>query len=282
MSLFVNNNGELISADGFAIVAGNRAHLYGDGLFESIKVLNGQPINVEQHLNRLFEGMKVLKMIRPQTFSVTFFDREIQALLTKNEITGGAHIRLSIDRAKGGTYLPSDNTVDYFIEAYPADLDEFRLNEEGLKIDLYNEMTKSVNLLSNYKTKNCLVYIMARLRAKELGMDDLLILNEKQGIIEATSSNLFMVSNGVLYTPRLDSGCLGGTMRMQMINLALRERIKVYECNISPQHLLSADEVFLTNAIQGVIWVQSFRTKTYSNAVSQEMVKFLNQEWNKK
>lgn len=279
MSLFVNNNGELINTDGYSIAAGNRGHLYGDGLFESIKVINGQPINLEQHLNRLFEGMAVLKMIKPQNYSVTFFDREIHALLTKNEISEGARIRLSIDRAKGGTYLPSDNNVEYLIEVHPTDQNEFRLNEKGLCVDLYNEMKKSVNLLSNYKTKNCLVYIMARLRAQELGKDDLLILNEKHGIIEATSSNLFMVSNGVLYTPGLDSGCLGGTMRMQIINLAIRERIKVYECNISPQHLLSADDVFLTNAIQGILWVQAFRTKTYGNTIAQEMVNILNQEW---
>jgi branched-chain amino acid aminotransferase len=282
MSRYVNNNGQLISAEGYSIEAGNRGHLYGDGLFESIRVFDGHPINLEQHLNRLFEGMKALKMNQPDSFSLAFFEREIQTLLTRNEIQHGARLRLSIDRAKGGTYLPASNHVDYFIEVYPHQQNKFELNKMGLKIDLYDEMKKSINQLSPYKTKNCLTYIMARIKAGETGMDDLLIMNEKQGIIEASSSNLFIVSNGVLYTPGIDSGCLGGTMRMQIINLAIRERIKVYECNISPQYLLSADEVFLSNAIQGVLWVQSFRSKTYTHAVSQEMVQLLNQEWKTK
>ena len=67
---------------------------------------------------------------------------------------------------------------------------------------------------------------------------------------------------------------------MQIINLALKHNIKVYECNISPQNLLAADEVFLTNAINGVMWVGSYRSKTYSNQISQELVKFLNLQWN--
>jgi len=282
MSLYVNNNGQLVSAEGYSIAAGNRAHLYGDGLFESIRVIDGHPINLEQHLNRLFEGMKVLKMKKPDPFSIAFFEREIQTLLTRNEIEQGARIRLSIDRAKGGTYLPTNNEVDYIIEAYPHQQNSFELNKSGKKIDLYPDIKKTVNFLSSFKTKNCLIYIMARLKAEEIGMDDLLIMNEKSGIIEATSSNLFIVSNGVLYTPGLDSGCLGGTMRMQIINLAIREQIKVYECNISPQHLLSADEVFLTNAIHGILWVQSFRSKTYTHTVSSEMVNLLNQEWKTK
>ena len=101
----------------------------------------------------------------------------------------------------------------------------------------------------------------------------------KMGIIEGGSSNLFVVSNGVLYTPSLDLGPLGGTMRMQIINLALANEIKVYECNISPQNLLVADEVFLTNAIQGVIWVDTYRTKEYSNETAIQFTKLLNDKW---
>jgi len=279
MSKYVNNNGNLVSTEGYAIKVGNRGHLYGDGLFESIRVLKGHPINLENHLNRLRAGMEVMHMNYPDEFGVAFFEREIQALLTKNEITGSARIRLSIDRRRGGTFLPLSNHVDYLIEVDPILPDKFELNAEGLKIDLYNDMKKQVNFLSQYKTKNCLIYIMGRLKAKEQAVDDLLILNDKMGIIESTSSNLFIVSNGVLYTPGVDLGCLGGTMRMQIINLALKHNVKVYECNISPQNLLAADEVFLTNAIRGVMWVGTYRTKEYDNKFSQELVEHLNKEW---
>lgn len=279
MSKFVNNNGNLVSTDGYAIKAGNRGHLYGDGLFESIRVLNGQPINLQNHVNRLMEGMKVMRMNYPVEFGTAFFEREIVALLTKNEIEGSARVRLSVDRKAGGNYLPLSNHIDYFIEVMPITPNRFVHNEKGISIDLYDDMKKQVSFLSPYKTKNCLIYIMGKLKAKEKGVDDLLILNDKLGIIEGTSSNLFIVSNGVLYTAGIDLGCLGGTMRMQIINLALKYNIKVYECNISPQNLLAADEVFLTNAIQGIVWVASYRTKEYSNKISKQLVDYLNQEW---
>jgi branched-chain amino acid aminotransferase len=282
MSNYVINNGVLVSTDGYSIRAGNRGHLYGDGLFETIRVLNGHPINLENHLNRLIEGMKVLKLNYPVEFNVPFFEREIQTLLTKNEIEESARVRLSIDRKAGGNYLPSSNHIDYLIEVEPILQNQFVLNPEGLSVGLYDEMKKQVNFLSPYKTKNCLIYIMGKLKAKEKGVDDLLILNDKLGIIESTSSNLFIVSTGVLYTPGIDLGCLGGTMRMQIINLAIKHNIKVYECNISPQNLLAADELFLTNAIKGIVWVKSFRTKEYGNTISGKLVEYLNQEWNAK
>jgi len=280
MSKYVNNNGSLISTDGYFIRAGNRGHLYGDGLFETIRVLNGHPINMQNHVTRLMEGMKVLQMNYPVEFGTAFFEREIVTLLTKNEIKDSARVRLSVDRKAGGNYLPVSNHVDYFIEVMPLVPNKFLHNDNGLSIDLYDDMKKQVNFLSPYKTKNCLIYIMGKLKAKEKGVDDLLILNDKLGIIESTSSNLIIVSYGVLYTAGLDLGGLGGTMRMQIINLALKHNIKVYECNISPQNLLAADEVFLTNAIQGIVWVATYRTKEYSNKVSKLLVEYLNQEWN--
>ncbi|WP_051568429.1 aminotransferase class IV [Crocinitomix catalasitica] len=279
MSRFVNSNGLLLDGNSHAIMAGNRGHLYGDGLFETIRVLNNVPVNLEHHLNRMFEGMKILSMVKPSDFSVAFFEREIQALLIKNNIKSSARIRLSIDRKIGGHYLPLSNDVEYFIEADPVIENRYVLNGEGLKIELFQDIKKQINILSPYKTKNCLIYIMAKIKGNELGMDELLIQNDKMGIIESASSNLFIVSNGVLYTPGIDLGCLGGTMRMQIINLALEHNIKVYECNISPQHLLTADEIFLTNAIQGISWVSTYRTKEYSNEVAKRLINFLNEKW---
>ncbi|MFT5822991.1 MAG: branched-subunit amino acid aminotransferase/4-amino-4-deoxychorismate lyase [Crocinitomix sp.] len=280
MSNYVINNGVLVSTDGYSIRAGNRGHLYGDGLFETIRVINGHPINLENHLNRLIEGMKVMQLNYPVEFNEPFFEREIQTLLTKNEISESARVRLSVDRKAGGNYLPTSNHIDYLIEVERVTPNRFVLNEQGLALDLYDQMNKQINFLSPYKTKNCLLYIMGKLKAKEKGVDDLLILNDKMGIIESTSSNLFIVSNGVLYTPGLDLGCLGGTMRMQIINLAIQHNIKVYECNISPQNLLAADELFLTNAIKGIVWGKTFRTKEYGNTISQKLVDYLNIKWN--
>jgi branched-subunit amino acid aminotransferase/4-amino-4-deoxychorismate lyase len=282
MSAYVNNNGVLIPAESYSIKAGNRAYIYGDGLFESIRVVNGKPINIKNHLFRLKEGMKVLRMICPPSFTTEFIENEIQTLIDQNGIDKGGRVRFSVDRKAGGFFMPHNNGVDYFIEANSLPNNKFLLNEAGYKIDQFEDMKKQINLLSSFKTKNGLIYIMAKLRARELGLDDLLIQNDRMGIIEGGSANLFIVSNGVLYTPGLDSGCLGGTMRMQIINIALANNIKVYECNISPQNLLVADEVFYTNAIEGIIWVGSYRTKQYINYLSGQLIDRLNELWKAK
>ena len=159
------------------------------------------------------------------------------------------------------------------------DTNTFQLNSRGLEIDLFTELKKDKSPIANYKTKNGLLYVMAAVAAKEKGLDDYLICNYGGGILERTSANLFLVSNGVLYTPGLEEGCLAGTMRMQVINLAIKNGIKVYECNILPQNLLVAEEIFLTNAIRGVIWVGGYRTKRYFSNTARKIVDLLNEKW---
>ena len=110
------------------------------------------------------------------------------------------------------------------------------------------------------------------------GLKDVLLINESNHIIESTNSNFFIVSNGVLYTPSLSSGCVGGTMRMKLINIALENGIKVYESNISPGHLLSCDEIILTNAIQGIKWVRSYKSKRYFHKTSDKLLELLNND----
>lgn len=279
--LFVNNNGKIFSNTGPSIMAGNRGYTYGDGLFESIRILNGKAINLEHHLNRLIEGAKVLKMRIPSFYTPAFFEEHIQELIALSKIAEGGRVRLSIDRLGGGTYLPDVNEVSYFIEVYPIENNLFGLNAKGLEIDLYQDIKKYKTPLSNYKTKNGVIYVLAAISAKEKGLDDMLLVNEKGQILESSNSNLFVVSNGVLYTPGLGDGCLAGTMRMQVINLALKNGLKVYECPILPSNLLVADEVFLTNAVKGITWVGGYRTKRYFNTTARKIVAFLNDEWDK-
>lgn len=279
--LYVNNNGTIISAEDYSLRAGNRGHLYGDGVFESIRIYNGRPINMENHIMRMIEGALRIKMRPPSYFDVNFFTEKIQELLDKSGISEGGRCRISLDRSMGGTYRPETNEVEYFIEVYPLENNSFELNSKGLEVDIYLGHKKPKESLSNFKTKNGLIYVLASIAAKEKGLDDFLLMNTDGGILESTSSNLFVVSNGVLYTPGLEEGCLAGTMRMQIINLALKEGIKVYECNILPQNLLVADEIFLTNAINGIKWVSGYRTKRYFNNTSRKLIALLNEYWNK-
>lgn len=279
--LYVNNNGELLKNQGATIASGNRGHLYGDGLFESIRVRNGEPINLEAHILRMLEGAIALKMRAPAYFTTDFFKEKINELLEASSIDKGGRVRISLDRVSGGTYRPESNEVSYFIEVYPVNDNAYKLNQRGWEIDLFTSIRKHKNKLSNYKTKNGLLYVMSSIEAKEKDLDDLLITDQKGSILEGSSSNLFVVSNGVLYTPGLDEGCLGGVMRMTLINIALENGIKVYESSIMPQNLLAADEVFLTNAIKGIVWVSGYRTKRYVNEMSTRLLTLLNEHFNK-
>jgi branched-subunit amino acid aminotransferase/4-amino-4-deoxychorismate lyase len=277
--LYVNNNEKIIPADEFSVSSNSRAFMYGDGVFESIRIRNGRAINVENHIKRLIEGAKVLRMQVPNYFNASFFETRINDLCNRSEIQEGGICRLSLERISGGRYKPLDNSVQFFIDVRPLETNDFSLNSKGLEVDIYTDLKKQKNSLSNFKTKNGLLYIMASLRAQERELDDLLITNDTGGIIESSNSNLFVVSNGVLYTPGLEDGCLAGTMRMQIINLALRNNMRVYESNIVPQNLLVADEVFLTNASSGIIWVGGYRTKRYFNNTSRKLIALLNEYW---
>lgn len=279
--LYVNNNGTILSNDGPTILPGNRGHLYGDGVFESIRIMDGKILNLENHISRLLEGAKAAKMRTPTYFTTTFFEEKIIDLLTKSKIILGGRCRLSLDRMNGGSYLPETNECTFYIEVYPYEVSHFELNAKGFEIDIYQEIKIQKNFLSNYKTKSGLNYVMAAISAQEQGLDDLFLIDYKGNIIETSSCNIFIVGNGVLYTPGLELGCLAGTMRMQIINLALANGIKVYECPILPQHLLSADEIIMTNAIRGINWIGGYRTKRYSNNMSRKLVTLLNEYWKK-
>lgn len=282
MSIYVNNNGEILNSAQPTIHSGSRGYLFGDGVFESIRIFNGKPINVHNHIKRLLEGAKTMHIRCSSFYNEAFFEEKITELITKSNIKQGGRCRLSIDRVSGGTYFPISNESCYYLEVYPFEHNLFELNTKGLEVDIYRDIKIQKNFLSNYKTKDCINYIMAAIYAKENNLDDVLISNDKGNILETSSCNVFVVSNGVLYTPGLDEGCLAGTMRMQVINLALKNGIKVYECSILPQNLLSADEIFITNSIRGINWVGGYRTKRFYNNLSKKLVSLLNQYWEAK
>lgn len=279
--LYVNNNGVILPNDAPTIHPGNRGHLYGDGVFESIRIMSGKPLNLENHIKRLLDGAKVIKMRTPSYYTTDFFRDKINELVQKSGIEEGGRCRLSLDRVTGGAYLPDSNECTFYIEVYPYEVNHFELNAKGLEVDIYQDIKLQKCFLSNYKTKAGLTYVMAALSAKEKGLDDVFLSNDRGNILETSSCNVFVVSNGVLYTPGLDEGCLAGTMRMQVINLAISHGIKVYECAILPQNLLAADEIFVTNAIRGINWIGGYRTKRFFNNMSRKLIVLLNEHWEK-
>lgn len=271
----VNFRGELINGD-VPFMKDNRAFRYGDALFETIRVINGAPQNLDSHLNRLFSGAKILSYSIPSHYTIDFFRAEIGKLLQANGIELGAKVRLQVFRSGIGTYRSQEDEVGYLITSEPLTSNEFTLNHEGLVVDIYADVQKERSILANLKTSNSLLYVLAMNFAKQKSLDEVFILNQNGSIIEASQSNVFLVSNGVLYTPPLSDGCVGGTMRMQIINLALKKKVTVYESSLSPQNLLVADEIILTNAVHGIQWVGAFRGKRYYNKMARTLINYLN------
>jgi branched-chain amino acid aminotransferase len=272
---YVFYRGEYVLRNQAVIQVDDRAHRFADGFFESIRIINGKAQFLENHFARVDATIKALK-IQPSDFSFDLLTQHIEGLVQRNEIFEGGRMRITFFRKAKGFYLPKGNDLDYFIEVEALPINLFELNETGKIIDIYTEVKKDPNKYAGFKTLNAQLYVMASIFAEEKNWDDALIQNTKQAIIESTNSNLFLVSNGVLYTPALTDGCIGGTMRMQIINLAVQSKLKVYECTMTPQTLLSADEVFLTNAIKGIEWVASYRSKPYQNGFSSKLLDLLN------
>lgn len=273
---YVFHKGEYVNEHQAFIAKDNRAFRLGDGFFESMRVIDGKVLFLENHFSRISDTIKAYKMIAAENFNLELLRNQIQGLLSRNNITKGGRIRITFYRKSTGYYLPHSDDVNYLIESEPLLENEFILNPIGKTVDIFTDFKKDVNKLSIYKSLNAQLYIMAALHSKEKNLDDALIQNNKFAIIESISSNIFIVSNGVLYTPSLTDGCIAGTMRMNIINIALDNKIKVYECTLNPQNLLAADEIFLTNAVKGIEWVVAYRTKRYYNDMSKKMIQLLN------
>jgi branched-chain amino acid aminotransferase len=261
---FVCLNGEFIPSDKPIFFGTNRAFKYGDGLFETMRAIGTSIPFLSHHIERLRKSATVLQLELPEVYSIAYFQKQISRLLNANKLFNGAKIRLCIYRKEGGNYQPLSNKTDYYIECSTLETKNFSLNTKGLKIGVFSEWKKPINELSCIKSANALFYVKSAIYSRSESLDESLLLNEHNQIIESTSSNLFILSNNNLITPSLSEGCLPGIMREIIIQLALNEKITVYDdvC-ISEDDILNADEVFLTNAVSGIMWVVAFQNRRY-------------------
>ncbi len=274
---YVFHRGEYVLENQAMITKDNRAFRFGDGFFESIRVMNGHPLFLETHFARITDTIKAFKLAPAPNFSLELLASQINGVIQRNNIDKGGRVRITFYRKSDGFYLPKHDDLGYYIEADHFTHNEFLINTAGKVVDIYTDFKKEINKLSMFKTLNSQLYVLAAIHARDKGLDESLIQNTKFSIIEATSSNLFIVSNGVLYTPALEDGCIAGAMRMNIINLAIENKIKVYECTLNPHNLLAADEMFLTNAIRGIEWVVTYRTKRYYNEMTKRLLALLNE-----
>jgi len=269
-------NGTITEINRLPSAFNNRGFLYADGFFESMRLINNTLPLFDLHFGRISDSLSAYQIsISPSLEKETLHNSLIE-LATKTGLTKCARIRLTIYRGGGGKFSPKSNYAEWVVSIERTETDGYELNSKGVVIGLFQDLTKTPDKFSNFKNLNSTISIQASLFASKNKLGDALILNNEHKIIEATSSNIFLVSNGALYTPKLSSGAVGGVMRAYILNLAIELEIKVFECTLTPQELLKADEVFLTNAVSGIRWVASYRTKRYFNKMSAMLLKELN------
>lgn len=274
----INFNGELLESNA-NLSNQNRSFLYGDGVFETLKIVAGKILFLEDHYFRLMASMRIVRMEIPMNFTLEFFEEQILLLANKNNCEQSSRARITVFRNEGGLYLPTDNTVSYLIQTTVLEESLYTINKNVYEVDLYKDFYISQQLLSTLKTTNKMIHITGSIYAKENDLDNCILLNESKNVAEALQGNLFMRINNTLITPPLSEGCLNGIMRKQILRLAKKDsKLEVEERAISPFELQKADELFLTNVIKGIQPITKYRKKEFTIETSIALNNLLNLE----
>ncbi|MEO6522363.1 MAG: aminotransferase class IV [Mucilaginibacter sp.] len=271
----INYNGEILPADTKLLGISNRGFRYGDGLFESMRMMKGKLKFVDLHAERLQKGMRALHIDGYSQMDAYFLKEKAEELASRNKAKH-ARLRLTVYRDAEGLYTPTQNKNGYCLELQHVDEPRYFLNTKGLIMDMYTDMPKAINMLSNYKTCNSQLYVMAGLFKAQNRLDEAFILNQNGFLCETISANVFVLYQNHLYTPALSEGCIGGVMRQVVIDLAIANNVPMTEAQLDPEILNQADEVFITNATRGIQWVMGFGRKRYFNETSKLLMEALN------
>ena len=271
MNSLINFNGSLIDPQTPVATVFNRSLRYGDGLFETM-YWDGKGIrNLDFHLDRLFQGLLILQFDLSGGFTRNFVKDEIIRLCESNSPSADARIRLNVFREDGPLLLPVKNKPVFIIETSVLPEE----NQTPLRLYIFKAETKSTGILSNLKTNNYLLNLLSIQNAKGNGYDDAIILNNRGNICEASSSNLFMVQKGILFTPALSQGCVAGTKRRELIQILPTLGFQIEETIITKDMVFEMEEVFLTNAIRGIRPVISIDNTYYSRDQTSMIIRSL-------
>jgi len=273
----INFNGNIAAQDD-NVLTQNRAFLYGDGVFETLKIINNKILFLEDHYFRLMASMRVVRMEIPMNFTMEYFEEQILKLVQENGISASARARITVFRNDGGLYLPKTNEISFLIHATVLENTLYVLNTASYEVDLYKDFYVTKQLLSSIKTTNKIINVTGSIFAHENDLENCILLNDTKNVVEVLQGNLFMLSGKKLITPPVSEGCLNGIMRKQILALAKKvAEIEVLEEIISPFDLQKADELFLTNVITGIQPISKYRKKEFKNDLAHLLVQKLNE-----
>jgi len=248
-------NGKLVDKADAKLTVFDHGILYGDGVFEGIRVYDGKAFQCEAHIERLFNSAREIRLAIP------FTKQEIREAICEtfqaNDVADG-YVRLAVTRGEGTLGLspfkcpsPSVFIIADQIALYPKEM-----YAKGMAVIIAKTVRTSARMLKpSIKSLNYLNNIMAKIEAIDAGVAEAIMLNESGNLAECTGDNIFIVKDGRLVTPPLDAGILGGITRAVVLVLAGRNGIPGAEENIDPERLYAADEVFLTGTAAEVIAV---------------------------
>lgn len=273
----INFNGSFLPSEGL-LSSTNRAFLYGDGVFETLKVVNSKVLFLEDHYFRLMASMRIVRMQIPNNFTLEYFEEQVISTATACSCADAARVRFTVYRNDGGYYLPQTREVSYVIQATALASAMYSFSDSAYEVDLYKDFFISKQLLSTIKTTNKMISITGSIYAQENDLQNCLLLNNEKNVVEALNGNLFMLMGNKLITPPIDEGCLNGITRKKILEIANKiEGIEVVQEPISPFDLQKADELFITNIIIGIQPITQYRKKGYTTKLAAQLLQQLNE-----
>ena len=274
----ININGTIFEDSKSKLSPFNRGFAYGDAVFETLKINNNKPLFWESHYFRLMASMRILRMEIPMNFTPEFLEEQIMSLVNSLASTAVSYrAKLTVFRDSEGYYTPDTNAVSFTISVSELDSDIYKIYDHSYEIELFKDYFIAPNLLSTLKTNNKVVNVVGSIFAKENNYNNCLLLNTNKNVIEALNGNVFLVNGTTIKTAPLTDGCLKGIVREKLIEIISKSsEYKLDESSISPFELQKADEIFITNIIQGIVPVTKYRKKAYASEVSKALLGMLN------
>ena len=253
MKIFLND--KLVDESEAKVSVFDHGLLYGDGVFEGIRVYSGKVFELEAHIQRLYESAHAIRLQIPQGQETLV--ENVRMTVKANDISDG-YVRLIITRGEGTLGLnplacktPQIIIIAATIQLYPQEL-----YETGLKVVSANTMRNHPLAVSpQIKSLNYLNNILAKLEALDRDMLEAIMYNHMGFVAEATGDNVFMVKDGSISTPPHSAGSLVGITQKVVIQLARDSGYEVIEKNLTRYDLYEADEIFLTGTAAEVIGV---------------------------
>lgn len=253
--------------------ASNRVLKYGDGLFETIKLVDGKLMFWEDHYERLAKGIEYLKFDSVGK-DEAFWKKEIEKIIVKNYYKH-ARIRVIAFRNAPGLYTPMGNRIGYLIEGTRFDKPDYTFDPDGISLGLFENDHKAMSPVNNLKTTSALLFVLAGSYKKENNLGDVIVLNAAGRVCETVSSNIFVVINDKIITPSLSEGCLDGVMRKQIIKAIKQKQLDFEERELTIDEVRAATEIFTTNSMSGVQGISEFEGKKLHNIYAKQLQSYL-------